>query len=126
VTGGTDLALYLDDCADHGNLVRLLTSAGYRVVTPREAGTKGARDPDHLAYAAAHGHVLLTLNPDDFRDLHGQWQAAGLAHAGIFLVYQENDVKRDMQHADIVRAIGKSLASGLPIENECHVLNQWR
>lgn len=31
-----------------------------------------------------------------------------------------------MEPADILRAIGKPLASGWVIFNELHVLNQWR
>jgi hypothetical protein len=37
-----------------------------------------------------------------------------------------NDKRRDMQPADIARAISHLLASGLPIAGEVHVLNHWR
>ncbi len=51
---------------------------------------------------------------------------AGHTHSGIFVVYFDNDTRRDMSDHDIVRAIDNLLASGLPIVNEFHILNQWR
>ena len=39
---------------------------------------------------------------------------------------QENIRGKDMEPADIVRAIGKLLASGVPVVNELHALNHWR
>jgi hypothetical protein len=120
------LSIYLDDCADSDTLAVCLRQAGHRVVTPRDAGNVGIDDPDHLAYAAQQGHVLLTHNCGDFQDLHDDWQAQGQTHAGIFLVYRDNDVRRDPTPRDLVRAIARLLASGLSIANECHVLNHWR
>lgn len=81
------LSIYLDDCADDDLLVAFLQQAGHNVTTPRVAGTSGASDTNHLEYAAQHGHVLLTKNPDDFRNEHARWQAQGRTHSGILLVY---------------------------------------
>jgi hypothetical protein len=117
---------YLDDCADANDLVVLLLQAGHAVRTPRTERTRGVLDPAHLAYAAAHGCALITKNPKDFRLLHQQWRAQGRLHSGIMLIYDENIVGKDMESADIVQAIGKLLASGVPIANELHVLNHWR
>jgi hypothetical protein len=47
------------------------------------------------------GLILLTKNPDDFVELHQQ----NPEHAGILLLYQDNNPDRDMSHADVVRAI---------------------
>ena len=44
----------------------------------------------------------------------------------VLLIYEDNILGKDMEPADIVRAITKLLASGIPIANEMHVLNQWR
>jgi hypothetical protein len=118
--------LYLDDCLDSDLLNALLTNAGHRVVTPRAAGTLGQSDDDHLEYASQHGLVLITRNPDDFRDRHDLWQAQGRAHSGIWLVCLDNIKGKDMQPPDIVRAIGNLLASGVPIVNEIYTLNHWR
>ncbi len=120
------LSIYLDDCLDADLLIVLLRNDGYTVISPRAVGTHNWDDPDHLAYAVQHGHALLTRNPDDFRQLHSDWQLQGRSHAGILLVYYEGDVAKDMKPRDIVRAIGNLLSSGVPIANEVHVLNHWR
>lgn len=120
------LSIYLDDCSDHDALNAFLTQAGHTVISPRVAGTKGWDDPDHLTYAATHGYVLLTHNPDDFDDLHRDWRQHGQIHAGIFLIYEENNIRKDMTYPDIVRSIANLLAAGLPIANEVHILNRWR
>lgn len=120
------LTIYLDECSDHDSLIAFLTQAGHTVISPRAAGTKGWEDSDHLAYAAAHGYVLLTDNSRDFDALHKRWQAQGRTHSGIFLVYSDNNVRKDMTYADIVRAIENLLASGLSRNNEIYILNQWR
>jgi hypothetical protein len=121
-----NLSIYLDDCADDKELAQRLRHAGYTVVRPREVRTAGLPDRGHLEYAAQSQLTLLTRNPDDFQDLHRKWQAAGRTHFGILLVYQDNNPKKDMSPADVVRAIGNLIASGLPIVNEIHTLNHWR
>ena len=120
------LSIYLDDSLDWGLLIVLLRSAGHTVISPRDVGTRDWDDPDHLAYAAQHDYALLTKDPDDFTQLHHDWQAQGRAHAGILLVYYEGDVSKDMKPHDVVRAIANLLASGLPIANAVHALNHWR
>jgi hypothetical protein len=118
--------IYLDDCADRDELGDRLRTAGFEVRTPRSERTIGRRDSEHLAHAAANGLVLLTLNPKDFRELHKQWVSEGRQHAGILLVYFDNDRRRDAQPADIVRALKRLIQSGLPLTNEIHSLNEWR
>jgi hypothetical protein len=119
------LNLYLDDCADAGMLAHLLSLAGHTVVRPRDAGTTGVKDPAHLAYAAGHGLILITKNPGDFQALHAQ----NPNHHGIFAIYQDNDVTKDMEEVDIVAAIARIEAAspfGYPIAGEFHILNDWR
>jgi|SRR6476469_8967841 hypothetical protein len=118
--------LYLDDCADSDLLVDLLRRAGHQVFTPRSEGTAGADDPVHLAHAAAKRLTLITKDPEDYTLLHGEWQQQGRAHAGILLIYEENLRSKNMVPSDIVRAIGRLLASGLPVVNELRTLNHWR
>jgi hypothetical protein len=120
------MQIYLDDSSDDDDLVAFLSQAGHAVSTPRTERTRGALDARHLEYAAAHGYVLLTHNPADFRTLHETWQAQGRAHSGILLIYQDNIRGKDMEPADVPSAIDNLLASGIPIANEVHILNQWR
>jgi hypothetical protein len=87
----------LDECSDDDNLIIFLTQAGHTAISPRTTGTKGWDDADHLEYAATHGYVLLTQNSPGFRRLHRDWQAQGQTHSGIFLVYQDNNVRKDMR-----------------------------
>jgi hypothetical protein len=68
------LSIYLDDCSDDDMLIALLRNAGHVVLSPRQTGTSGCDDPDHLEYATQHGYTLLTKDPDDFQDLHHRWQ----------------------------------------------------
>ncbi len=114
--------MYLDDCAYAKDLVRLLEAANHHVSTPHHAGTTGREDEVHFRYAADNSLVLLTKNPDDFLELHQK----DPHHAGIFLVYQDNDPDRDMNHAEIVRAIANLEQAGVALVDSCHVLNAWR
>ena len=120
------MRLYLDDNTARPLLTTLLRKAGHDVVIPADVGTAGLSDPRHLTYAVQHDRVLLTHDHHDFDDLHRLVQATGGSHAGILVVRLDNDPKRDMKDADIVRAIAKLEASGVPIANELHVLNHWR
>lgn len=117
------LNLYLDDCANSDLLADLLTRAGHTVVRPEDAGIAWADDDVHFAYAATNGLILITKDPDDFQALH----LASPTHPGIFAVYQNNDVTRDMKDWDIVAAIARiEAAVGYPIAGEFHNLNAWR
>jgi hypothetical protein len=114
--------IYLDDCAYDKDLVRQLNQAGHQVVTPAQAKTTGQADDVHFRYAADHGLVLLTKNADDFLELHDK----DSKHAGILVVYQDNDPERDMNQADIVRAIANLVTAGVTFPSAVHVLNAWR
>jgi hypothetical protein len=114
--------IYLDDCAYAKHLVRALEQAGHPVVTPAQAGLTGRPDDVHFRYAAERGLVLLPRNPDDFLELHQR----DPTHAGILVVYQDNDPDRDMSHADLVRAIANLLSAGVTLPGTVQVLNAWR
>lgn len=123
------LNLYLDDCSNSDLLAYLLRKAGHRVVRPNDPGVglDGADDADHFAFAAAHDLTVITKNPADFFPPH---EATAPNHPGIFGVYQDNDVSRDMSDAEIVRAIANVEAAaqqgGEPIPGHFFVLNEWR
>jgi hypothetical protein len=114
--------IYLDDCAYHKELVRCLEQAGHQVVTPAQAQIIGRADEVHFRYAADHGLVLLTKNPDDFLELHDK----DSKHAGILVVYQDNDPDRGMSHSDVGRAIANLENAGVTLPSTVQVLNAWR
>jgi predicted nuclease of predicted toxin-antitoxin system len=118
--------LYLDDDTVEHRLIAQLSRAGHAVTVPTDVGLAGAADADHFIHAIQGRLVMLTRNHDDFRDLHRVVRAAGGNHPGILTVRFDNDPRRDMKAPDIVRAIAKLEAAGLPIANELHVLNPWR
>jgi len=62
-------------------VVRGLRARGVDASTAGEAGQLGASDTALLAFAQAHGRVLITADADHLR-LH----AAGVPHAGILFV----------------------------------------
>jgi hypothetical protein len=82
----------------------------------------GRDDEAHFRYAAENGLILLTKNPDDFLELHDK----NAQHAGILLVYQDNDPDRDMSHGEVVRAIANLEQAAVVFAGCCHVLNAWR
>lgn len=113
------LRLYLDDCAYAKELVARLRAVDHDVLTPVEAGTLGLHDPEHLHHAVAEGRVLLTRNPDDFENLHREV----VRHPGIVAIYQDNDPTRDMNHAEVVRALNNLESSGVHLASNFHILN---
>ncbi|MBN1874747.1 MAG: DUF5615 family PIN-like protein [Anaerolineae bacterium] len=103
-------------------LKRQLEAAGHQVQTPFETGIPGQPDDVHYRYAAQHKWALLTYNADDFLNLHEQ----SAAHDGIFIVYRDADITKNMAYADIVRAIGNLIAADMPIVGHIYVLNEWQ
>jgi predicted nuclease of predicted toxin-antitoxin system len=54
-------------------LVKALRDRGHDVISAHEVGNSDLSDPVHLAYAAAHGRVILTFNGKDFVPLFREW-----------------------------------------------------
>jgi hypothetical protein len=120
------MRLYLDDNLLDPHLAALLRRAGHTVTLPADVGLGGASDPKHFLHAIGQDHTLLSANYIDFEDLHDLVIGSGGHHSGVLLVRFDNDQKRDLKPRDIVRAIAKLEASGLPVANELHILNHWR
>jgi predicted nuclease of predicted toxin-antitoxin system len=116
------LRLYLDDSAASRQLSRLLREAQHEVTVPADMGLAGADDEEHFAYARAHNLVLLTKDTGDFPQLYQDVPD----HPGLLLVYRDNDARRDMHDADIVRAVANLQQAGVPIAGAMHVLNHWQ
>jgi hypothetical protein len=116
------LGLYLDDSIFSHLLRRLLVEAGHTVVIPADVQLSGARDEVHFEYARSRGLILVTRNPKDFLALHERTAD----HAGLLLVYRDNDPTRDMTAPDILRAISNLITSGVPLAGAAHPLNPWQ
>ncbi len=120
------MLLYLDDDSVHRLVVRLLSQAGHDVRVPAHAGLAGRHDAVHLRHAIQSRRVCLTHNHDDFEELHDLMHEGGGQHFGILVIRRDSNRKKNLRGSGIVRAIQKLEASGAPIHNCYHVLNQWR
>jgi predicted nuclease of predicted toxin-antitoxin system len=120
------MRLYLDDDTASPLLARLLRQAGHDIRLPVEVGLRGEHDAVHLTYAVRDDRVCLSKNHGDFRELHELALALRGHHPGILVIRKDSDRKRDLKGPDIVRAIGKLLASGLSLADGYFELNPWR
>jgi predicted nuclease of predicted toxin-antitoxin system len=118
--------LYLDDNINKGRLADRLRRAGHLVVLPATVGNPGSTDAIHFLHAVENQLVLVTKDHEDFFVIHRIVQATQGQHPGIFAVREDNDPRRDMKDADIVRAIRNLELAGVPVVNEFNVLNHWR
>ena len=82
------LSYYLDDDSGIRSLVQQASTLGLRILRSDEAGLRGARDEEHLSFAAANAMVLVTSNDGDFQTLHWAWMGASRSHAGIIIAAQ--------------------------------------
>jgi predicted nuclease of predicted toxin-antitoxin system len=118
--------LYLDDDMKNPLLAQYLRQAGHDVQMPADAGLDSAEDPEHLTYTIKVDRVLLTGNHGDFEMLHNLIGQARGHHPGILVVRRDNDPSRDLTLKGIVRALTKLVAAGIPVADQCVVLNHWR
>jgi hypothetical protein len=119
------MRIYLDDDSAAPVLVRLLRQEGHSVLTPIEAGLAGSDDAVHLRRAMSEDRAFLSRNHDHFRDLHLLILQARGHHPGILIVRSDND-ERDMRLYEIVNAIGRLQAAGIPWADDITILNHWR
>lgn len=118
--------LYLDDDMKNPLLAQYLRQAGHDVQIPADVGLDGAEDPEHLKYTISVDRVLLTGNHSDFKMLHHLIAQARGHHPGILVVRRDNDPSRDLTLKGIVRALTKLVVAGVPVADQCVVLNHWR
>lgn len=120
------MKLQLDEDIASTLLADRLIKAGHTVATPMSAGTLGRSDAVQMAHAIREDLVFVSRNYEDFEELHLLILLAGGKHPGILIVRRENDPSRDMTPKGIVAAIRNVENSGVPLQNEYFVLNQWR
>ena len=84
--------LYLDEQIDTA-LTDLLIQYGHDVLHCHDAGNDGAPDTEQLLFAARANRILVTLNREDFEELHRLWLALNSwlelprEHAGILTTW---------------------------------------
>jgi hypothetical protein len=117
---------YLDDDSASALLARLLRLAGHDVQLPVDVGLAARPDPVHLTKAVHERRVFITKNYCDFEDLHDLILEAQGHHPGILVVRHENNPKKDLSAAGIVRALEKLTAAGILLTKQFVILNHWR
>jgi hypothetical protein len=105
------------------DLVQALRLRGVDVETALEAGMTNHPDDEHLAHASAAGRVIYTFNVGDFMRLHGEYTAAGKAHASIIFGDQQRyGVGEQMRRLRRITAIRSAEA----MQNSYEFLSAWQ
>jgi hypothetical protein len=120
------MRLYLDEDSSSNLLAALLRHSGHDVTTCLDLNSEGASDVVQFTQSNRDQRVILTRNHHDFEDLHDLVQSVRGRHAGILVVLNENNKRRDMNERQIERAINQLISAAVPIENEVNVLNHFR
>jgi hypothetical protein len=105
-----------------GEMIRMSAQTAYQWLEPKPSKrfTKqlGIKGRNMLVWHLVADIIVRDRSPEYvaenfFRSLYHDGQQRGQAHHGILLIYEENIRGKDMEPADIVRAIGKLMASGV-------------
>jgi predicted nuclease of predicted toxin-antitoxin system len=120
------MGILIDENMSSPRLASRLQAAGHDVVMAGDVGLGSTLDPRVLTWAVSQDRLVLTQDHDDFTDLHELILACGGHHPGILTVRFDNDPHHNLTERGIVTAVGKLVASGVPIPDEVHVLNHWR
>jgi predicted nuclease of predicted toxin-antitoxin system len=76
--------LLLDECTDP-KIAAALRDLGYDAVHVQELDRKSTKDRPLLVAAAEMGRAIATYNAGDFSELHSEFLAGGLDHAGLIV-----------------------------------------
>lgn len=115
------LKLLVDEDIQAHRLVEMLRADGHDVVTIGEAGVTGIPDVSVMELARVEQRILLTRNCDDFLVIH----QTNPAHSGILAIYQDADPMKNMSYTAIVKAINNLQNTGLSLQGQYIVLNQY-
>lgn len=116
----------LDDDLDSDQLIQFAAARSHRLISPRSVGNRGIHDALHFLFAVSGGHPVLTRNAGDFRALHRFALGVGGNHAGLIIVYDEADRRKNMRPHEIVAAIGNLDAAKVQLANQLIALNHFR
>ena len=113
------MRLYLDEDLASRELIARLAEGNHEVLPT----LRGELDADVWAYAQREKATVVTRNGPDFEALVGTTPA----HAGLLVVYLDNDRRRDMTFGEIALAIERVTAlAATEIEGHVLVLNAFR
>jgi predicted nuclease of predicted toxin-antitoxin system len=107
-------------------LASRLRAQGHSPVLASDVGLLSVADARVLIWAIVQTLAVLTRDSEDFEDLHDLVMAACGHHPGILVVRFDDDPRHNLTDRGIAVAINKLEASGAPIPDRIHVLNQWR
>jgi hypothetical protein len=93
------MRVYLDEDVASHELTARLVAAGHEVLAP----LRGRPDARCWRHAQEQRAAVLTINAIDFARL----AEATPAHAGLLLLYRENDPTRDLRAEAVAAAIGR-------------------
>ncbi len=102
-------------------LVEMLRADGHDILTIGEVGVTGILDSSVMELARVQQRILLTRNCDDFLTIHQE----NAEHSGILAIYQDTDPMKNMSYAAIVKAINNLENTGLSLQGQFLVLNQY-
>jgi predicted nuclease of predicted toxin-antitoxin system len=120
------MRLFLDEDLASPVFGRLLHNAGHDVQVPADVGLRGRSDVVVLTHCIRDARAILTRNYCDFEDLHNLISQAGGRHAGVLVIRRDNQPRRNMSGADIVRALRNLEAAGFPVADHYIILNAWQ
>src|SRR4051794_15454112 len=106
------MRLYLDEDIASALLTQLLRAAGHDVQRPADVGLMGKHDAVQLRQAVHENRPCMTLNYEDFEELHLLVLEAGGHHPGIMVVRRDNDPRRNLSPRDVVRAVRNLESAG--------------
>lgn len=116
------MKIYLDENLFSLRVVQALSKAGFKVVTPAGSHLEGAPDESHFQYIQKENIPILTKDAADFLSLHQQ----NPKHGGIIVIYEEQDVTKNMSVNDIVAALKNLTKREKEFKNHFFVLNWYR
>lgn len=115
------LRILVDEDTQARRLVEMLRAGGHDVLTIGEAGVIGIPDASVIELARVQQRILLTRNCDDFLIIH----QINPEHSGILAIYQDGDLIKNMSYTAIVKAIDNLQNTGLCLQGQFIVLNQY-
>jgi hypothetical protein len=120
------MRLLIDENMNSPLIASRLRAQGHNPVLAGDVGLLSVADPRVLIWAIIQVVPVLTRDHDDFEDLHDLLMAGGGHHPGILVVRFDSDPRHNLTDRGIAGALSKLEASGIPIPDHMHVLNQWR